>query len=62
MSDNNEIMNKLKTITKQNIKSLTEQGVLYADDKLQKNYIQNHSFENNSKAIPINIIYPPFFY
>ena len=36
MSDNNDIMNKLKTITKQNIKSLTEQGVLYADDKLQK--------------------------
>ena len=57
MSDNNEIMNKLKTITKQNIKSLTEQGVLYTDDKLQKNYIQNHSFENNAKAIPINIIY-----
>ena len=57
--NNIEIINKLKAKTKENIKSLTENGMIYSDDKLQKNYIQNHSIEysNNSKAIPINIIY-----
>lgn len=56
-----EIINLLKTKTKENIQTLTDKGDIYTNDKLAKNYIQNHSVEHslgsNKKAIPINIIY-----
>ena len=60
-NDYKNILDKLKIITEENIKSLIEQEILYSDDKFQKNYIQNHSLDylNKSikKPIPINIIY-----
>jgi len=60
-NDNKDIIDKLKIITEENIKSLIEQEILYSDNKFHKNFIQNHSLEylNNSinKPIPINLIY-----
>ena len=61
MSNNTDILNQLKEKTKENIKSLLAKGIIYSDDKLEKQYIQNHSmvYTLNSikKAIPLNIIY-----
>lgn len=61
MSNQRELLTKLKEKTKENIKSLLDKEMIYSDDKLQKNYIQNHSLEYSSsstkKPIPINVIY-----
>ena len=60
-SDNKELLSLLKEKTKENIKSLIEQGLIFKEEELQKNYTVNNSVEysNNSvkKPIPINIIY-----
>lgn len=56
--DNKELLNQLKEKTKENIKSLTEQGSIFKDEEMEKNYTVNNSVEyTNKKPIPINIIY-----
>ena len=54
-------LEQLKIKTKENFNSLIEKGLLYSNDNLQKNYIQNnsmeYSFNSTKKPIPINIIY-----
>ena len=60
-SNNKELLNQLKEKTKENIKSLIDQGSIFKDEQIQKNYSVNTPMEysNNSqkKPIPINIIY-----
>ena len=55
------IINNLKEATKKNFQSLLDKGSIYAEDKIQKNYIQNYpidySLNSTKKPIPINIIY-----
>jgi hypothetical protein len=57
-SDDKELLSQLKEKTKENLKTLAEQGTIFKDEQLQKNYTVNNSVEYlNKKAIPINIIY-----
>ena len=60
-SSNKELLRQLEEKTKENIKSLLEQGSIYKDEELQKNYSVNVPMEypyNSKKVpIPINIIY-----
>ena len=59
--DMNDIINQLKEKTKENFKSLVEEGTLFSEDKFEKKYIQNHPMEykanSSKKPIPLNIIY-----
>lgn len=59
--ENKELLNQLKEKTKENIKSLTEQGLIFKEEEIQKNYTINYSMEYSAnslkKPIPINIIY-----
>ena len=60
-SDSKNIIKLLKEKTKENLKLLLEQGSIFKDEELQKNFTINNSMEYSNKSIkkpiPLNIIY-----